>query len=312
MGAVGACALSACLSSSTPSTDNGADGGGSGPTSSGGSNGSNGSSSGGGQSSSGASSSGSPSTSSGGSSDGDGGSTIGAPAGTMLVPLMPDANGYIDPSSNSLGIQGAWYAYGDDWGTNGAPPGNCESMGSHPSSACSQITSPMPAMLVDGGYVASFPQTTPGTMCLSGTAAKVVGGDYSNIFGIGLGLDFDNQGGDKMPYDATTHDVIGFTFHIDGIPTGATVRVEFPEAATNASGDSWAILASTSKDYQADLTTATSDANALKPSFTMTGTQPAFDPTTVQSIQFHIPTNTTAAVTVANLCVSNLQAIVKM
>jgi hypothetical protein len=232
----------------------------------------------------------------------------------MSVPLMPDANGYIDPSSNSLGIQGSWYAYGDDWGTNGAPPGNCETMGNHDATACSSITSPPPAMMADGGWVSSFMQMTPGTMCLTGTAAKVVGGDYSNIFGIGIGLDFNNQGGVKMPYNATMNNVVGFSFDISGIPSTATVRVEFPEAATNASGDAWAITASpNTTSYAVGLSsTAMGGLLPLKPSFTSTTTQPAFDATAVQSIQFHVPTTTSAAITVSNLCVSNLQALVKM
>jgi hypothetical protein len=230
----------------------------------------------------------------------------------MSVPLMPDANGYIDPSSNTLGIQGSWYAYGDDWGTNGAPPGVCEVMGMHMASACSTITSPPPATMVDGGFMSSFMQMTPGTMCLSGTAAKVVGGDYSNIFGIGIGLDFNNQAGVKMPYDATMNKVVGFSFDVTGIPTGG-IRVEFPEMATNASGDAWSVTATSGKmSYVADFTAAMGTANALKPSFTSTTTQPAFDPTGVLSIQFHVPTTTSAAVTVSNLCVSNLQALVKM
>jgi hypothetical protein len=232
----------------------------------------------------------------------------------MLVAIAPDPNGYVDPSSNSLGMQGAWYAYGDDWGTNGAPPGVCETTGMHAASACSTITFPPPATLSDGGYTSTFPQSTPGTMCIAGTAAKVTGGDYSNIFGVGIGLDFNNQGGVKMPYDATSNGVVGFSFHIAGIPAGASVRVELPIPATAASGDAWSITASTDGDYIADLTTATSDAHALKPSFTATGTQPAFDATMVQSIQFHIPTNVTAAITIPSstmLCVSNFEAIVK-
>ena len=302
--AVGVCALTACLSS-TPATDDG------GSSSEGGSPGTT-SSSGGSGSSSGGQASSSSGTTPTGDDGGSPSSQIEAAAGTMFVPIVPDANGYIGASTNSLGIQGAWYAYGDDWGTNGAPPGNCETMGMHATTACSSITSPLPAMMADGGYTSSFPQMTPGTMCLSGTAAKVVGGDYSNMFGIGIGLDFNNQGGVKMPYNATANNIIGFTFQISGIPTGASVRVELPIPATAASGDAWSIKALVDKPYTMDLTTMTSDPNALTASFTATGTQPPFDATMIQSIQFHIPTNVTVAVTIPMLCVSNLQAIVKL
>ncbi len=251
----------------------------------------------------------------------DGGATPSgeAAAGTTLVPITPDPGGYVAPTSNTLGIQGAWYGYGDDWGTNGAPPGNCETMGMHMMSQCSSITFPPPAMVSDAGdagSVGAFPQTTPGTMCLSGTAAKVVGTDYSNMFGIGIGLDLKNEGGVKMPYNASMNKVVGFSFHIAGIPSGASVRVEFPIPATDASGDAWSITAATDGDYTADLTTMASDSHALMPSFAPAAgaTQPPFDATMVKSIQFHIPTNTTSAIVIpdsARLCVSNLQAIVQ-
>ena len=229
---------------------------------------------------------------------------------------MPDPNGYLGPSSNSVGIQGAWYGYGDAWGTNGAPPGDCVVKGMHPASACSSITFPPAAMASDagdGGYASTFPQSTSGMMCLSGTAAKVVASDYSNMFGIGIGLDFNNQGGVKMPYNATANKVVGFSFKIAGIPTGASVRVELPIPATDASGDAWAMTVNSDGAYTLDLTTAASDPHPLKPSFTSTGTQPAFDATKVESIQFHVPTNTSAAITIPDsnrLCVSDFQAIV--
>ena len=222
------------------------------------------------------------------------------------------------PSSNSLGIQGAWYAYGDDWGTNGAPPGDCEIKGMHAASACSSITFPPPAMASDaGGRRITVPRSrrsTPGTMCLSGTAAKVVGSDYSNMFGIGIGLDFNNQAGVKMPYDASTNHVVGFSFHIAGIPAGASVRVELPIPATDAAGDSWSITAVANGDYTADLTTlGERRARSEAVVHARRARSRPFDATMVESIQFHVPTNTTAAVTIpasTPLCVSNFKAIV--
>jgi hypothetical protein len=235
----------------------------------------------------------------------------------MGVALMPDPNGYLGPSSNSLGIQGAWYGYGDDWGTNGAPPGDCEVKGMHAASACSSITFPPPASASDAGdagFTSSFTQATPGTMCLSGTAAKVLASDYSNMFGIGIGLDFNNQGGVKMPYNATMNHVIAFSFNVAGIPKGASVRVELPIPATDAAGaDSWAQTVTTDGAYRVDLSTAAGDTHGLKPAFTSTMTQPPFDATKIESIQFHVPTNTSAAITIPDstrLCVSNFQAIV--
>jgi hypothetical protein len=268
------------------------------------------------------SASGSPGTSSGTSSSagasgaaattggaGTTGASSGAPAGTTLVPISPDANGFVGASSNSVGVQGSWYAYGDGWGANAAPPGDCETKGMHMPSECSSITFPPAAVETEGGYVATFPQTTPGTMCLSGTAAKVIGTDYSDMFGIGIGLDFNNPGGAKMPYNATAANVVGFSFQITGIPAGVTVSVELPIPATDPSGDSWALGVSSDGNYTIDLTST-----ALKPSFTM-AMEPPFDATQVESIQFHIATNTAAAIAIPDstrLCVSNFAAVVKM
>ncbi|HEX4449040.1 MAG TPA: hypothetical protein VH044_20005 [Polyangiaceae bacterium] len=312
-GAFGLLALSGCFSKASSGNTLDDDAGGSSGSAASGSASSGDTSSGSSSTGSGSTGSGSGSTPGGGSgsgtSSGSGSSSGSASGGTPML-LAPDPNGYIGPSTNSVAIQGAWYAYGDSWGTDGAPPGNCESKGMHAESACSSITAPPPAMIVDGGSVATFPQTTAGTMCLSGTAAKVVASDYSNMFGIGIGLDFNNVGGVKMPYSATENHVVGFSFHIAGVPTGASVRVELPIPATDPSGDSWSRTISSDGDYTMDLSTATGDANGLKPSFAMTGTQPAFDATQIESIQFHIPTTTAAAVTVAMLCVSNFAVIV--
>jgi hypothetical protein len=258
----------------------------------------------------------------------DGAIVDGTPADTMppdaatdaatgnAVPLGPDSNGYLGPSSNALGIDGPWYAFGDDWGANGAPPGVCETKGLHAASACSTITFPPPASpsdAGDGGVASTFPQSTPGTMCLSGTAARVLGADYSNMFGIGIGLDFNNPSGVRMPYDATAHKVTGFSFTVSGIPAGASVRVELPIPATDATGDAWSFTILADGAYTVDLSTAPGDPHGLRPAFAPTGTQPPFDATQVESFQFHVPTNPAAATMIpasSPLCVSALQAIV--
>jgi hypothetical protein len=239
-----------------------------------------------------------------------------AATGGTAVPLTPDANGYVGPTSNPIGIRGAWYGFGDGWGLNGAPPGVCETTGMHPPSACSTITFPPAASASDagdGGFTSTFPQSTPGTMCLSGTAAQVLGADYTNMFGIGIGLDLNNPGGVRMPYDATANRVRGFSFTVSGIPAGVSVRVELPIPATDATGDAWSLTLSTDGPHTVDLSTAAPDPNGLRPAFVPTGTQPAFDATQIESIQFHLPTNTSTAIAIpaaSPLCVDNLQAIV--
>jgi hypothetical protein len=208
----------------------------------------------------------------------------------------------------TLGIVGSWYAYGDGWGPTGGPPGNCESVGMHPTSACSSITSPLPSA---GDAGAGFPPNASGAMCLSGTAAQIIGTppDYSNIFGIGIGLDFNNAGGTKEPYDANAHHVVGFRFTVSGLPAApATVRVEFPFPGTDASGDAYA---ETVAPGTTEMTVLWSDAT-FGPSFTppMGSTEPQFDPSKVESIQFHVVTDAQASIPVTDLCVTNLVALV--
>jgi hypothetical protein len=300
MGVLGVTA-GACLGSSSSGGGGGGDGGTGTGSSGGGSSGggSSGGSSGGGSSGSGSSSGGG---SSGGSSSGGSGGDAG---GCTAVALTPSPTGYV--STTALNIAGAWFAYGDDLGPNGAPPGQCVTTGMHPAADCSVVTSPPPPE--DGG-TGSFPQTTPGTMCLSGTAAQVIGTppDYSNIFGIGIGLDFNNPSGTPLPYDAAMNQITGFQFTVAGLPTG-TVRVEFAEPATDTSGDAWSYTLTSNGQVTVNLASGTG-AGDLSPSFTPTGTQPAFDPTKVESIQFHVVTNTSGAIAVSNFCISDLQAIV--
>src|SRR5579872_3748064 len=45
------------------------------------------------------------------------GGSAGAAPGTMLVPISPDLNGFVGANTNSVGIQGSWYGYGDGWGS---------------------------------------------------------------------------------------------------------------------------------------------------------------------------------------------------
>ncbi len=222
--------------------------------------------------------------------------------------------GYV--SVTALNITGAWYGYGDDLGTDGAPPGICETTGMHMMSECSQITSPPAAMETDAGVMGMFAPNAMGAMCLTGTGAKVINGpgttampDYSNIFGIGIGLDFNNVGGVKAAYDATMNGVTGFTFDISGVPAGG-IRVEFPTTDTvTGIQDAYAITVMTDGTYTANL--STTGPNKLSPSFSPPAgmTEPAFNPSNLLSIQFHVATNKSDAITVTNMCVNNLTAI---
>src|SRR5262245_57459491 len=77
------------------------------------------------------------STGKGGSSGGTGTGGSGTVSG---VTLTPDATGWIDgmAAGNTVGVQGAWYAYGDAYGE-----AKCLSAG-HTMAECSNITAPNP------------------------------------------------------------------------------------------------------------------------------------------------------------------------
>jgi hypothetical protein len=234
----------------------------------------------------------------------DGGLSGVGGSSSHLQPLLPDATGFVDVgATGTTGIKGAWYAYGDGVGSNGTTAtGDCEAKGLHAVSECSAITMPS---------FGSFPNTA-GKMCTSGTVAKVipiVGGtmpDYTQIWGAGIGLDLNNGGGEagavKGTYNATAAGVIGIAFDLDVVPL-ATMRVEFPNAtATNAAFWGGDLQASPVKAGHNEIKWAD-----VKGPFYDTAA-PVFDPKTIYSIQFHVPTTGTSAAPY-NFCISNLSAI---
>jgi hypothetical protein len=236
------------------------------------------------------------------------------PIGAKEVALTPNATGFVDDTAT--GVVGAWYAYGD--GNDGANPGVCQTTGMHMTAQCSLITAPVPGM----------PFAPTGTslaqMCTSGTVAQVIavvgtaaGGsammDYSNIFGAGIGLDLNNPGldggtGMKMPFDAASKMVIGISFDLDVLPATG-LRVEFPFGSASNPAGVW----KPNKTSYASPVSAGHNvllfASVMQPSY-VTAPVP-FDPTTLTSIQFHIPTSIMAAAPYA-FCIDHLALIVQM
>jgi hypothetical protein len=267
----------------------------------------------------------------------------------MLVPLTATSTGYVAfsgyPGANTVHVIGSWYAYGDSWGTEmvdggvgvAGERGNCQLVGGFPTSDCSTITSPLPpAPVVDAGPDAGPPTTAPAgydngfppegdsgtaaqTFCISGVGAAVIamdGGtaaDYSDIFGIGSGFDFNNMGGDKLPYNATAEKVVGVQFTLSSSGAWPSPRIEFPTPETVAAAqDSYAIFPTKAGTYTVLWATnfAPPAVSGVNLSFTAPDAEPPFDPTMLLSIQVHVPTSTMGTVTVNNLCISNLSAIV--
>jgi hypothetical protein len=232
------------------------------------------------------------------------------PANAVELALAPSPMGFVNSAS---GVVGAWYAYGD--GNDGANPGVCQTVGMHMTAECSVISAPVPGMpFAPAG-------TSMAQMCTSGTVAKVVNFgdppalDYSNLFGAGIGLDLNNPGldggtGMKMPFNATDKKVIGISFDLDAVPmTG--LRVEFPFGSASTAAGVW----KPNKTSYASPVAAGHNillfANVAQPAYVQTSDMVPFDPTTLTSIQFHIPTTTMAAAPY-QFCIDNLALIVQM
>lgn len=223
--------------------------------------------------------------------------------------LMPDMNGFMD--GTVAGVLGAWYSYGDSYKVATPPvagnPGDCQTAG-FAVADCSTATSP--------AFGAPF-TNTGGKMCLTGTAAVVMNSNYSAIWGVGLGFDFNNAGtgdagatagnGNKLPWDATTQKVTGFKFTVANVPTGGNMRVEFPfteQYMTDA--PYWMGAANNLSPITEDGTYSFKWTDVTGPMYLTSPTPPTFDPTMIISAQFHVVTNTNGPIAINNLCVSDV------
>jgi hypothetical protein len=228
------------------------------------------------------------------------------------VVLVPSDTGWVDKSTNSLGIQGSWYAYGDSFGSTGLPPGSCQdpAKGNHQGpDDCSKVTTPDPA-------AGKFPPDAAKGMCTSGLVAKVppkVGGsgssdyDYSNVWGAGIGLDF------GAPDDSTTgaakkvadlSGMKGISFILDAKPV-AGLRVELPMPATEggqAGSNYWGAVSGSYGNSPVVPGLNTFMWTDVKAPGTGTAVT---DPTQLLGIQFHVPTTTSSTGSYA-FCIKDL------
>lgn len=259
------------------------------------------------------SSSSSPSPADGG---GGGGSSTN-PFASMGVELVPTDTGFIQDMTS--GVTGAWYAYGDSVGSNASPTdtdaadSNCIKAG-HMASECSQITSPTPGQM--------FPPDPAKGMCTSGTAAKVLDipgktdPDYSNMWGAGIALDFNNPGAGapKGVYDLSKYSGIAFVFTGDKVPPGK-MRVNFPFVGEHGNDSPYykgATLDNSMLQNGQMVVIHWSDVGgpAYLASQTPPVTAPPFDTTMAQSIQWQVFTNISNA-TPYSFCVNHLTLLNK-
>ncbi len=252
-------------------------------------------------------------------STGSGGSGGG---GSGEVLLASSSTGFVDDAVS--GVIGAWFAYGDGVGSNagvgdaGTDNGNsdCVAKGGFTPVDCSQITAPVP------GQPFAPTEMTTSMQCTNGVAAVVMNKsgspDYSDLWGAGIGLDFNNPGGDAGPagyLDLSAYAGIEFDFSADILPTNA-MRVNFPFKTMHGTDSPYWMGATAASS---PLTGTTNNPQHVKIAWSDVGgpfyltqqtppvdiTQFTFDPKNIQAIQFQVFTNTKTT-TPYSFCVANL------
>ncbi len=180
---------------------------------------------------------------------GSGGSSGCASDGNELI--VPDADGRVSlqDACNNVGVQGYWYAYGDQYGDRQGE-GKCIKIGRHMPSECAQVTTPpareqgagfpnLDGMMHTAGTVENILPCVDGSPAMLLATAGCPNRDYANMWGAGIGFDLngdpDSPAGDGLNNvwdpDAQSPPVIGIAFTIAGAPpTG--LRVEFPMKLT--------------------------------------------------------------------------------
>jgi|GEM_PF-680178 len=242
------------------------------------------------------------------------------PANAVEVALVPSADGSVN---NEFGVLGGWYPFAD--GNEGVNPGVCQTVGKHLTQECSVISSPVP------GTPFAPTGTSHARMCTSGKVAQVIPSAdsrvyaFSVIFGAGIGFDLNNPGLNtgasmKMPFDASAKMVIGVSFDLDSVPATG-LRIEFPFGSASTPAGVW--KPNPTWDHARNLPIWASPVNAghnvllftnvAQQSFVPIDQKVPFDPSTLMSIQFHIPTNERASAAAAfEFCVDNLALVVQM
>jgi hypothetical protein len=244
----------------------------------------------------------------GGGGGNTGGTTSTGTGGTTStgegIPLKADKGGFVAGDTNDLMIQGAWYAYADSLGDNGMPPGKCQTVGMHANGECSSVTEPPPGM-----PFAPSDETADQKLCTKGSVEAVLmlngAPDYSNMWGAGVGLDFNNpgMGAPKAAFNATAAGVVGVSFEIDA-PPPAGIRVEFPDMATNNKAAAyWGATTSYGPSPVKPGVNTIKWADVKSPDPVNV---PMLDPSTLMGIQFHVPSGTAGAY---QFCLSHIKML---
>jgi hypothetical protein len=266
------------------------------------------------------------------------GGTGGSMPGTGNNKITISETGWVDlmDAGNDVGIQGAWYPYGDQYG-NRTSDAKCIRVGMHTAAECSFIESPTPPPAVGDPPTTGFPNVG-GEMCTKGEVAVIpmckpnVGTsgcpakDYANVWGAGIGFDFNaNKGppegdGAKRTWDPAPYNVIGVSFEITNVPL-AGLRVEFPILLTAEEATAASLPAGSTTDDHPDGAPywgATSSfpkspvvAGAVNTIKFATDVKPprtnyAYVPNKMLGIQFHVPAVAAPPRSAYEFCIKNL------
>lgn len=238
------------------------------------------------------------------SAGGSGGSSAG---GSVAQPAQGNTiqidNAWVDQSGNTVGIQGAFFILED---------GVKEGATLTDSLPHSDFHADVDAVEENG--VSKFGASS--TVCVSGTAARVMAADgtsecgfqpgdaecnFDSTWGGGIGLNLNETGGDvseKSVFDAVAAGITGFRFKVGGDSGGADVRFKVvPKDSTI--------------DYCKTITTSVPGdvevrlADVLTECWNPNGV-PA-DLTMLESLQWQIVTDNTASHDVKSFCVESLE-----
>jgi hypothetical protein len=125
----------------------------------------------------------------------------GAPSAPGTGPNLVVSDGWVDGSTNGLGIQGAFFTYQDGSGRT---------------------------------VIAADATRTQSGYCVAGTAAEVLNMDFGGTYGAVAALNLAQEADSALvaAYDATAHGVVGFGFDIVGNTAGA-LRFVIKQYATH-------------------------------------------------------------------------------
>jgi hypothetical protein len=268
------------------------------------------------------------------STGGTGGSaTTGMCGPSENCKIVPDASGWIEGTENNIGLQGAWYPYGDQYGI----PGKCITVGLHPPAECSDIFTPTPPMLGTPPTMGNPFNNVDGVMCTTGATAIIKPcmtgvttegcptDDYANMWGAGIGFDANalkgEEGGTKSTWNPAMYNVIGFSFDINQVPLQTKLRVEIPMKLTDTEAAAASLPNGSSTDDHPKGAPYWGATSMYPPSPVVAGTNRVlwtdiksptttyvFDPARMLGIQFHVPAASKSAATKGayDFCVSNV------